>query len=243
MRKPIYIHTPKLKIARLFAAGLILAKAEKADLLALPYPKEMKNELEKFTRNLLSWNQLQKRIIELMGSYGYSWLNIEEPLFLGLRLIRERNPRLKLFLYGSISEEDEKYRLISDLLALALKCKLKGRIEVREWRQILNRYHRSQIEIKDKKAIIVVEDRSQIPRDSILVEALPGYVESPIERLFSLQISEQVIKDYIEYVTEYLVRYSTIDYAYFKWVKDRGFRGLIARLSDSFINMLSINEY
>jgi len=239
MKQKIYLYTPRLKIARLFAASLVLGRAEEIELLVLPYPREIKMELEKFTRSIISWKYLQKRIIELMGSYGYSWLDIEEPLFLGLKLIRERNPKLDLYLYRSIGDEDEKYRITSDLLALALKYRVTGKIEVEEWRRVLSGYRRKRVEVGDKRAIIIIEDKLQAPSGSILIEALPGYIESPLDKLFSSPVSEQIIKEYIEYVTEYLAKYSSIDYAYFKWLKDKGFQGLIVQLSDYFLNLLS----
>ncbi|GEM_PF-3586032 len=241
MEYVLYLYTPRLKIARLFAASLILGRAERISLLALPYPKEMEEALEKFVKGLVSWSSFQLRVVNFMGSYGRSWLNLEEPLLLGLKLAFEKNPNLKLLLYGSLEKEDLKYRVVSELAALALRARITGRVDVEEWRRVLSWFRKipPELQIEARQAVVIIESKSHVPRGAILVEALPGYVESPIEKLFSSRISEQIVGEYVEYILDYLAKYPSIDCAYFKWVKDKGFKGVIAQLSDYYLKMLS----
>jgi len=250
MAQTICIYTPRLKIARLFTASIILDKANFIEELALPYPRELRRELLNFAANLTSWRKFQKHVVDLMGSYGYSWLDMETPLLFTLKLLHEKNHNINIVLYGSLVGENKKYRIVTELISLALKARLTGKIDLREWDSLIEKMRKARrvnlgpILKRAKQAIVVLEEKTLPLPNAILIEALPGYVESPLEKIVSATAEKlkDAIRDYVDYVLDYLVKYSSVDYAYFKWIKDKNFKGLIADLSDHYLYILSTLE-
>ena len=217
------IVAPRLRIARILVGETLLSFTEKVKGVLLPYPLELEPVLQRFVRGSIEWEEFLREVKEKDLLHTRSWLWIEEPLIKRLRLLRDLGIKLEVECYGL--KVRVLTNLASELLRLTLRARLKGRVELERWRDILSRG--VQVVLKDYYVTISsLEPRGVEGR----VLNVWRYPLPPSEELSLSNLSEESVMRYVSYIFDYVMTSINVDEAYLKWLEGLGLVDLASRL-------------
>lgn len=201
---PLLLHAPRLRLARVKLAEKLL-EMESVERVALPYPGDLERVLNLYSQGLVSWRRVVEEARERMPGYFRSWIWSEEPLLRALPLL---GARVKCYMPPS-----EKYfREASELALLAFRARVTGRIDLEEWRRVL----------KGDRAVpaeqVAIANSPPVEGVGLDVWGLPY---PPSEVLTAWSLSEEAVREYVDYVFTYIVHSKNLDEAYLKWLEER----------------------
>ncbi len=234
--RALVLFVPRLRIARAFALNYIAELAGKFEELSLPYPVELERSLRAYARGIVDWSSLKRRVERLLGFYARAWLKVEEPLVRGLRALYEIS-EFSITLYGTLESVNKRLEGALELARLVLRTKIGRRVELGEWMKVIGSAATPSIPRAREGSVVVVEQRPSCAH----VEVLPGYVDSPADKLAKTEGSglAEAVREYVEYVTEYVLRYRDVDEAYFRWLLDKHPETPLARAVREYLEVVS----
>ena len=217
------IVAPRLRIARILVGEALLSFTGGVEGVLLPYPLELEPVLQRFVRGSIEWEEFLREVKEKDLLHTRSWLWIEEPLIKRLRLLRDLGIKLEVECYGL--KVRVLTNLASELLRLTLRARLKGRVELECWRDMLSR--RAQVVLKDYYITI---SSSELRDVQCRVLNVWRYPLPPSEELSLSNLSEESVMRYVSYIFDYVATSVNVDEAYLKWLEEQGLKDLASQL-------------
>jgi len=197
---------PRLRLARLWAAEEIALTADELKGVLLPYPRDLEAPVRRFIRGASGWEDLVAEARRLGLPYADVWSWTEEPLLRRLRSLWASGFRLAIECYGSPLADEAK--ATEELLRLLLRTRVTGKVDLAAWAKLLGgqppvREGYATLSLRSLGGARVVEWRYPMPpSDSLSLESL----------------SEESVKNYVNYVFEYLMKARNPDEAYLLWL-------------------------
>lgn len=200
----LLFYAPRLRLARMKLAEALLG-LEEVRGIALPYPRDMERILNLYAQGYVGWQRVFEEARERMPGYYRSWLWTEEPLIRALPIL---GARVRCYLPPT----DEVFREASELVILAFRVRVTGRVNLDEWRKAIG------------------GERVAPPNEQVTVASVPhegegvdvwGLPYPPSELLASGQLTEELVREYVDYVFSYIVHSRTLDEAYLRWLEER----------------------
>ncbi len=233
------IFVPHLRLGRALLVNKLVELG--CHKLALPYPKELRRDLTLYSQGSIGWRELVWRVRELLGDYHRPWLYVEEPLVRGLRILREAAGGLSIVCYESLEELRRGLEGRYGLLALALRRRVGLSVSPEEVRRHLRGGDGALVKVLARVVelgyVAVVTDRglASALADEVL-EVLPGYVESPAERILKCP-DERTFEEFVKYIFDYVLTSENADVAYFRWLADTYPESELARRAADLIRL------
>ncbi len=210
---PVALLAPRLRLARVKLADAISREfAGDRVAIALPYPPELERQLNLYSRGLLDWTRLKLSLRDLYGDFYRSWLWTEEPLLRALPVVGA-----SVKCYGSRAAEYTKRG--GDLAVLAFKARVRGEIDLEEWRRVVG----GKPALEPGPYDVVV---SSAPVEGFESRDVWGLPYPPSETLSSSTLTREAVLEYVDYVFNYIVKSRNLDEAYLRWLEER--RGIRA---------------
>lgn len=207
---PVALLAPRLRLARIKLAGILGGEfAGEEPHVALPYPREIEKHLNLYARGIIDWDRLKTALHDLYGGFCGSWLWTEEPLLRTLPIARAR-----VKCYGASAAEY--LRRGGDLAVLALKARVRGEVDLEEWRRAVG--GRPAIDPGLYDAVV-----SSTPMEGFENRDLWNLPYPPSETLGS-PLTREAVLEYVDYIFDYVVKSRNLDEAYLRWLGER--RGL-----------------
>jgi len=202
---PLLLHAPRLRLARVRLAEVLL-ELEGAERVALPYPSDLERVLNLYAQGLVGWRRVVEEARERMPGYFRSWLWSEEPLLRALPLL---GAKVRCYMPSS----KDYFSRASELAVLAFRVRVTGKVDIEEWRKLLG----SGAAAPPAEHVVVA---SRPPGGGLGVDVwrLPY---PPSEVLSSSNLSEEAVREYVNYVFTYIVHSKNIDEAYLRWLEER----------------------
>jgi hypothetical protein len=198
---------PKLRLARMKLASTLMELAGEVEGIALPYPKELERVLSLYAKGVVGYQRLMEAIRESMQGFSSSWLWVEEPLLLALPRLGVR--RVLCYLRSAA----EAFSSAAELVSLAFRARVTGRIDLEEWRKALRG---GDVEVREGYVTIA----SRAPQ-GLQARDTWGLPYPPAEALDPANLSEEAVKEYVDYVFNYITRSRNLDEAYLRWLEEK----------------------
>jgi len=219
----------------------ILEFPERLDRILIPLPEDMNDELLRYLLGEISIEQLVKdTAIELESN---TRAKLMTPLLKGLKIVAKMLPPVEIVCYLP-REVVVKYSTIySRIIRLLYRVRISGRVDVGAWRSVLSDLE-SRAEVLNgilanrvyhylKKTTLIIASGESIVKwlrnwgvEVEVVHALEDYIPNPLEALMNTKVDrvddttlEELVKEALNYIFEYIVCSRDIDEAYAKWVK------------------------
>uniref|UniRef100_A0A7J3X6X6 Uncharacterized protein n=1 Tax=Thermofilum pendens TaxID=2269 RepID=A0A7J3X6X6_THEPE len=186
---------------------MLMELAGELEGIVLPYPKELERVLNLYARGVVGYQRLVEAIRESMQGFSSSWLWVEEPLLLALPRLGVR--RVLCYLRSAA----EVFSSAAELVSLAFRARVTGRIDLEEWRKALG-----SISVEVKEGYVTVASRA--PR-GLHAQDTWGLPYPPAETLDPASLSEEAVREYVEYVFNYITRSRNLDEAYLRWLEEK----------------------
>ncbi|MEZ0346304.1 MAG: hypothetical protein ABWK01_07125 [Infirmifilum sp.] len=200
------LSAPRLRMARLKLANRLLDRTEAFSGVALPYPKELESILNLYAKGTVSFQRVVEVVRDVFRGHASGWLWVEKPLLLVL-------PQLGARVECYLRTAGELLSHYSELLALTLRTRITGKIKLDEWRMFSTR-----AEVTPRKGWITIVNGMPRSTHAVDVWKLPY---PPPETLDARTITDEAVKEYVDYVFNYIVQSRNLDEAYLKWLEER----------------------
>lgn len=200
---------PRLRIARLWASEEIAFLADELRGVLLPYPKELEQPVRRFIEGLIDWNELVARVRKEGLPYVDAWSWTEEPLLRRLRSLVASGFDLRVECYGPPLKEDAEASW--ELTRLMLRTRVTGKVELEAWRKLVGS---GSAPVKDE--FVTLSLRPASGSRSIVW----SYPFPPNDTLTAETLSEERVREAVEYVFKYVVTTSNPDQAYLRWLSN-----------------------
>jgi len=198
---------PKLKLARMKLANMLMELAGELEGVALPYPKELEKVLNLYARGVVGYQRLVETVRESMQGFSSSWLWVEEPLLLALPRLGVR--RVLCYLRSAA----DIFSSAAELVTLAFRARVTGRVDLEEWKKVLGA---GNVEAREGYVTIA----SSAPR-GLQARDTWGLPYPPPESLDPDNLSEKAVREYVDYVFNYITRSRNLDEAYLRWLEEK----------------------
>lgn len=198
---------PRLRLARLKLANILLEHSGMFEGVALPCPRELERVLNLYVRGTVGFQRVVDSVRGVLQGFSSSWLWVEEPLLLAL-------PRLGVKVVACyLRSASEALASAMDLVSLAFRGRVSGKFNVEEWRKTV-----SGEGIEAREGWAAIASRSVKGVEASDVWGLPY---PPPEALSPEDVSEEKIKEYIDYIFDYILVSHNLDEAYLRWLEER----------------------
>lgn len=248
MARILLILHPDLRISMLRVVNLLRGAIRGYRGLLLDLPSEMEDAVNGLARGETSYDEFLEEVErgghlpEPMGAWEYTFRPLLEAL------PRISPPGFMVRCYGSREREFARVEAAVRIAQLTLRAALRGRVEVDEWRDILNR----SIGLEEEAISEGAKTIGEIARgDSICLAEMGGiglrkhlsrsgfdvevfYVERPyhftplaiLKRRMGLGPVEdgeieRLVRCHVEYIRNYIYRFENRDRAYYEWIYDK----------------------
>ena len=240
---------PNLKIFSIKASAYLMERLGLYETLFLDFPKEMEFLIEDLAGGRLTYEEFMdevgfRRLIpEPMGSWEYT----AEPLLKILHNLKHSFPQLEIHCYRTKEHEFRLNEVASSMACLTLQTAMTGRVDIREWRRVLedNSQVGRETLIEERRLVnekaygrcICLSDLSGRLLKHALSEKghlvwtkyIAAYHFTPLEILerrwrretLSDDEIEGFVRYHLEYLRDYIYLSSNRDEAYYKWVYDK----------------------
>lgn len=200
---------PRLRLARLWAAEELALIADELEGVLLPYPRELETPVRRFVKGVVGWEELVAKVRAIGLPYADVWSWTEEPLLRRLRTL-SLGSQLSIECYGPPLADEA--RATEELLRLLLRTRVTGKVDLEAWAKLVGgggpplKSGYATLSLRAAEGASVIKWEYPMP---------------PSDLLSSESLSEESVREYVDYVFEYIMRASSPDEAYLRWLSVR----------------------
>ena len=203
----VVLLSPRIRLGRFKLANKLLEEELSPEVLQLPYPKELERVLNLYVKGVLGVHRVFEYVREVLGEFASSWLWIEEPLILSLPRIGVK----RILCY--LRDAADAIANASQLVSLAFRVRVGGKINLEEWRKTLTDSY-----METREGWVTVANSFKVAPRAVDTWGLPY---PPPERLDPDNITEEDVREYVEYIFNYIVNSRNVDEAYLRWLNEK----------------------
>lgn len=198
------------------------------DMLFLNLPRNTQYAISSYCSGKITLNELKEKLNFLLPEPTNSWLYFFEPIL----------KAIKYETYCYIESYDEAAKITSKILTLTFRYKVTGKINLREWIELFKSksmdFEVEFISHRAKGRCLCISDiygwnlarRIREYGHEVNLKSVERiYFLKPLESLSlliergKLDMAEELIKEHVRFIDEYVLKSNNIDEAYFSWVE------------------------
>jgi len=220
------------------------------DRLFLNFPQNLEYLTTELSEDRLTYEDFIKKVRKekLVPEPIGSWMYTAEPMLQTLKKMRRWKSAIKIYCYKGVEHNQVSARIASEIAALTLQTSLTEKVNVEKWKDAVEEGMKCKNGALRDEANFVHERASYY---SICASGFDGrslqqrltekgeevnltnieefYYPTPLETLEEKLMEgdlpdeevEELVKDHIEYVKNYILRSKNRDQAYYQWVYDK----------------------
>lgn len=251
MNSPLVYVVPRIKI---FSSRICEELLEtEFSCIALPLPEEVEELLNVFLSKRKPFEEFLEEMLNILGLsevYGKRYHYIK-PIYNTLKSIKSIR-KVNIVCYKSLDSELAEVNYLDKLLSLVARVIVSEKIDIESWKDFLLEVSEPLSEavyeklnlLSRSEAIIIVEYGNKhilryMERAGARIVAPRGYIPIPLEVLIyvNMLLSEDeiifLVKEYVRFIKEFLLKCHDIDEAYSLWASIRG-----KEIKDILLNLM-----
>ncbi|MCC6013723.1 MAG: hypothetical protein LM593_05090 [Candidatus Verstraetearchaeota archaeon] len=208
------------------------------DVIFLNFPRFLNSLIRDFSLNKITYDELINKISKIIPEYINSWLYINEPI---IKILNKVNSEV----YCYLEEFDKIMENSIKIATLTLRSRITNKINIKEWLEVLKESGTDIesivefINIKSYgKSLCVVglspwklaKRLRELGFDVKIKSIERIYYLKPLEILsillekgkFNEKLAEELIKEHIRFIYDFVITHENIDKAYFSWISQIG---------------------
>lgn len=248
MNKIKIVIAPNLKLPNIRIAEQIIRSIEHDNILIHTY-EELEPQVKALADGRIAYEKFIENISKsrlALQPIG-SWLYSLDPILKAIERIKKINSNVEVYCYKDLRSEMKLHEISAQIFILTAKSKILGKINLKDWKKTLkqritlrNRILETEAYKIHEKAqgeslctagssgFMLGEKLSQMGHKVELEDFMEEYYPTPLEeletKLSTGEVSDEetkvYIKEYLNYIENYILKSDNLDQAYYQWLYD-----------------------